>query len=113
MPMNTAYLNAIADGGPITHIGLVDGAGTELTGGSPAYARKPVVWAAPSNGTVRPNANLVFDIPPGVTVGGWQGYSALTAGTAYGVVDLTDEVFAGQGTYTLTAAATGITHTAS
>lgn len=42
--METVYLNAIGDhgGSLITHIGLVDDTGTELTGGSPAYARQAV-----------------------------------------------------------------------
>ena len=112
--MNTTYLNATADAGAalITHIGLVNGSGTELSGGSPAYARKAVTWTAASNGTVRPTADLTFDIPAGATVAGWRGYSALTAGTDYEGAALTSEAFAGQGTYTLTAASSGITHAA-
>lgn len=113
MAMLTSYLNAIrAHGGTlITHIGLVDQAGTELSGGSPAYARKPVTWNQTVDGVLRPSANLTFDIPAGTTVGGWRGYSALTAGTDYGGQDVTNEAFAGQGTYELLAASTAITHT--
>jgi hypothetical protein len=111
--MEVVYRNAIADHGAslITHIGLVNQSGTELTGGSPAYARLAVTWTAASSGTVRPDADLTFDIPAGVTVGGWRGYSALTAGTNYGGASLTNEAFAGQGEYTLLAASTGINHT--
>lgn len=112
MAMNTDYLDAVADygGTQITHIGLVDETGTELTGGSPAYARKAVTWTDASSGTIRPDADLTFDIPSGVTVGGWRGYSASTDGTDYGGADLTNETYASQGEYTLLASGTGILH---
>lgn len=107
--MNTAFLNALATEADalITHIALF-GNGSEVTGGSPAYARKAVTWTAPSNGLIRPDADLVFDIPAGGVVDEWRGFTALTGGTDYGGAVLTEETFAGQGTYTLTAASTGI-----
>jgi hypothetical protein len=117
MGVNGAYLNAVADNGnPITHIGLTDG-GVELAGGSPAYARQAVTWTAGGNGadddgTIRPDADLEFDVPAGSDVDGWQGYSASSGGTAYGVTALTLESFAGQGEYTLEAAETAINHAA-
>jgi hypothetical protein len=109
--MSEGYRNAIADygAGLITHIGLVDDVDTELSGGD--YARKAVTWASADDGTVRPTADLVFDIPAGVTVAGWRGFSALTEGTNYGGEDLTAEVFAGAGQYKLIASGTGILHT--
>lgn len=112
MAMTEAYRNSIADHGAtlITHIGLVDDLGNELTGGSPAYARKPVTWTAAAAGSISPTADTTFDVPAGATVGGWRGYSALTLGTDYGGADLTHEVFAGQGTYQLLAAGTAINH---
>lgn len=111
--MLTAYLNAIADHGGtlITHIGLFNGA-TEITGGTPAYARKAVTWTASSSGLIRPTGDLVFDVPTGATVDNWRGFTALTGGTAYGGGALTSTPFASQGTYTLTAASSGIQHTA-
>ena len=111
--MTAAYHNELRDHGKtlITHIGLVDGTGTEISGGSPAYARLPVTWDNDGDGVMRPSANLTFDIPAGVTVGGWRGYSALTTGTDFGGKALTNEVFAGQGEYTLLASQTSITHT--
>ena len=113
MSMTTAYLNAIADNGnPITHIGLVDETGTEITGGDPAYARQPVSFTAASDGDINLAADLTFDIPASTTVGGWRGYSALTDGTDFGGQSLTNESFAGQGEYTLLAAQTGINHNA-
>lgn len=113
--MNATYLNAIRNHGQslISHIGLVDDLGVELSGGSPAYARKPVTWTSPSDGVMRPSGDLTFDIPAGVTVGGWRGYSALSAGTDYGGQTLTQEAYAQQGQYTLLAASTDITHSAS
>lgn len=114
--MNGAYLDLIATTGKttITHIGLVDGDGDELTGGDPAYARQAVTWTGPTtgDGLIRPNADLTFNVPAGATVAGWRGYTALTEGTDYGGAALTPEEFAGQGTYKLLAAATGIDHDA-
>ncbi len=109
MAMTEGYRNAIADHGAslITHIGLVDELGNELTGGD--YARLGVTWVAASDGTIRPNADLTFDVPAG-TVGGWRGYSALTEGTDYGGADLTNETFAAAGQYKLLSASTGILH---
>lgn len=75
----------------------------EVSGGSPAYARKSINWAAASGGSISAQATFpVFDVPA-CTVAAMGFYSAVTAGTLYGDYDLTDEVFAGQGTYTLTA----------
>ena len=111
MAMNAAYFNALRTAGKsaITHIGLVNASGVELTGGTPAYARQAVTWADGADGVMNPNANLTFDVPSGTTVGGWRGYSAATSGTNYGGEDLTQETFANQGTYTLLAASTSIT----
>lgn len=110
--MTVSYRNAIAThgGSLVTHIGLVNGTGTELSGGSPAYARQPVTWTTASDGIIRPTADLIFDIPAGATVAGWRGFSALTGGTNYGGASLTPETFAAQGQYKLLAAGTGILH---
>jgi hypothetical protein len=108
--MNTTFLDAMATQADvlITHIALF-GDGSEVTGGSPAYARKAVTWTAPAgDGLIRPNANLVFDIPAAGKVDEWRGFSASSGGTDYGGAVLTEETFAGQGTYTLLAASTGI-----
>ena len=68
-----------------THIGLLDASGTEITGGSPAYARKAVTWTAASGGIRDNNAALVFDVPA-VTVAFIGLYSASTAGTNYAIM---------------------------
>lgn len=74
----------------------------EVTGGSPAYARKAITWSAASGGAVDSSNTPVFDVPAGTTVthvGFWYD----NAGTPVfaGWVDVTDEVFGSQGTYTL------------
>jgi len=75
--------------------------GTEVTGGSPAYARKAISW---SQGAVdgQVTAQVVFDVPSGVTVRGAGLYTAVTGGTYLDGVTVTDQAFASQGTYTLT-----------
>jgi hypothetical protein len=114
MSMNAAYLDMLrtASKSACTYIGLVDDTGTELTGGSPAYARKSEAWADGADGVQNLAADLTFDVPAGVTVGGWRAYSASTSGTDYGGADLTHEAYAGQGQYKLLAASTSITHAA-
>jgi hypothetical protein len=92
----------------VTHLSLHSGdpsttGANEISGGSPAYARKAVSGgAAASGGSVTISASIVFDVPAGTTVSYVGMWSASTAGTYYGHFDVTDEVFAGQGTYTLT-----------
>jgi hypothetical protein len=110
--MNTAYLNAIANSNPVTHIGLVNEVGVEITGGAPAYARQTVTWTAAAAGSISPSVDRTFNIPVGVTVGGWRGYSALSAGTDYEGASLTNEAFATQGQYILLAASMAINHNA-
>ena len=82
----------------------------EVTGGSPAYARKAITWNAAASGSLDNNANPAFDVPGGVTVSHAGFWSAATGGTFYGGNALSaSETFAGQGTYTLTDADLSIT----
>lgn len=77
---------------------------TEPSGGSPAYARKAATWAASASGVKALAATLpTWDVPAGFTVKSVGMWSASTNGTLYGYWDVTDEAFAGQGTYSLTA----------
>jgi hypothetical protein len=77
------------------------GSSNELTGGSPAYARKAVAWITADAGNIGLSGSVAFDVPPaGVVlyVGFWN-----TGGTAYyGCALVTQETFGAQGTYTLT-----------
>lgn len=85
------------------HTATPDASGSnEVTGGSPAYARKAITWAAASGGAKALSNAPVFDVPASTTVAHVGLWSAATAGTFYGYFDVVDEVFAGQGQYTLT-----------
>ena len=75
---------------------------SEVTGGSPAYARKAITMAAASGGQIAASTQPVFDVPGGTTVTHVGFWSAVSGGTFLGYADVTDESFAGQGTYTLT-----------
>ncbi len=77
---------------------------SEVTGGSPAYARKSVTFGTPANGQMSATNQPVFDVPGGTTVTHVGFWSAVSGGTFLGWADVTDESFAGQGTYTLTSA---------
>jgi hypothetical protein len=75
-------------------------AGTEVTGGAPAYARKAISWGAASNGVI--TATVTFDVPTGTTVVGAGVHTAITAGTYLDGASVTSQAFASQGTYQLT-----------
>ena len=80
--------------------GGANSATAEVSGGSPAYARKAVAWNAASGGTATQNGDVVLDIPAGTTVT----YVSLwnTAGTVrYLKKAVTSEAFGAQGTYTI------------
>lgn len=83
------------------------GTANEVAGGSPAYARKAITWAAADAATPSVKALVatfpVFDVPPGTTVAFVGLWTLASGGTFGGSFDVTDEVFAGQGTYSLTA----------
>lgn len=68
------------------HSGIPDASGSnEISGGSPAYARKAITWAAASGGSVSKNGTSpVFDVPASTTVYfvGW--WDAVTTGTFHG-----------------------------
>jgi len=85
--------------------GAADTAANEVTGGSPAYARKAIAWNAASGGAATATANVVLDVPAGTTVSWISLWN--TAGTSrYLKKDVTDEAFGAQGTYTVIAAST-------
>ena len=84
-----AAKNAMLDAEPSTHLSLhtawsATGA-NEVTGGSPAYARKAASWSAAASAIAALTAAVTFDVPAGTTaryVGRW---TALTAGTFLGM----------------------------
>lgn len=57
----------------------------EVTGGSPAYARKAATWAAASGRSKATSASMVFDVPAGTAVR-WVGiWDAVSAGNFLGM----------------------------
>lgn len=99
--MATAYSS------DITHIALATSApgasaGTEATGGSPAYARKAANWGTASASAITASP-AAFDVASGQTIVGINMMTASTAGTYLDGASVTSQAFASQGTYTLTA----------
>jgi len=109
--MNSTFYAALLDGngiGVITHIGLKNSGGTEISGGS--YARQPVTWTG-AGATRNLSADEAFNIPAGAQVQSWCGFSALTGGTDYGGEDLDtpSAVYGNAGTFILDADSTSVT----
>lgn len=109
MPLQTASIkNDLADAykAAATHAALFTtagpytAAGTEPSGGSPAYARKATSWSASANGVT--STTVTFDVPSGTTVQGAGVFNAITAGTYKDGAAVTSQAFASQGTYQLT-----------
>lgn len=104
MPYSTAgknkMLNALAPATLSLHSADPGDTGaSELSGGSPAYARKAASYGAASGGSKASSAAVTFDVPAGATVayvGHWDSSSVWLGGDA-----VTQETFAGQGTYTV------------
>jgi hypothetical protein len=76
----------------------------ELTGGSPAYARKALNWGAVAASVIT-SAATTFDVGSGNTVTHFGVTVSATAGTAdlRDRVAVTSQAFASQGTYVVTA----------
>lgn len=106
MTLSVTAKNALLDhlGTLITHLGLANGA-TELTGGSPAYARQACSWAAAAAGAMALAGPETFDVPAGSTVNRVIFRGHLTnASPDYGYATVTEEVFGSQGTAAVTSA---------
>lgn len=110
MAMTTAEKEALAIefGADATHGALFtadpgsSGTATgEVTGGSPAYARKALSWTAGSSDGIV-TAVAVFDVPTGTTVTHAAVCSSSSGSTVIYSVDITDQAFASQGTFTVT-----------
>ena len=100
----TAYGTAAPNGALFTADPGTSGSATgEVTGGSPAYARKSMGWGAASNSAITGTAT--FDVPSGTTVTFFGVTASATAGTAdvRDKVAVTSQAFASQGTYQVTA----------
>ena len=93
------------------HSGDPGAAGTsnEITGGTPAYARKAAVFNAASNSERVLNADVTFDVPACTVayVGFWTNSGTVFKGSQI----VTSEVFAAQGKYAMVATTSKITLT--
>ena len=79
---------------------------SEVTGGTPAYARKAVTWAAAASSSKSSNVQVVFDVPAATTITHLGYWSASTGGTFYGCRPLdTNQTYATAGTYTIASGA--------
>lgn len=85
--------------------GAANTATGEVTGGSPAYARKAIAWNGAAAGSATATTNVVLDVPAGTTVS-WISLWNSAGTVRYLKKDVTDEVFGAQGTYTVVAAST-------
>lgn len=74
---------------------------SEVSGGSPAYARKAITWGSASNGVI--TGTVTFDVPAGTTIT-WVGvWSLVTGGNFLDKGAVTSQNFASQGQYTVSA----------
>ena len=82
----------------------------EVSGGSPTYARKAVIFDAAAASARALNADVTFDVPAETIkyVGYW---TLATGGVFHGSDAVTNEIFAAQGEYKLLAAGTSLTIT--
>jgi hypothetical protein len=106
--MLRAIVGETLAGIPVTHASLhtADPSTTganEVSGGSPAYARKAVSFnAVGTDGVVETSADAVFDVPASTTVTYVGLWSASTGGTFLGSMAVSpSESFGSQGTFTL------------
>lgn len=100
----TAYGTSAPNGALFTADPGTTGTATgEVSGGTPAYARKAMSWGAPSASAITGTAT--FDVPASTTVTHFGVTGGATAGTAdvRDRVAVTPQAFASQGTYTVTA----------
>lgn len=73
----------------------------EVTGGSPAYARKAITWTAGAVDGQYTATVPTFDVPA-VTVTHVGVWTAATGGTFLDSVDVVDQTFGSQGTLSIT-----------
>jgi hypothetical protein len=74
----------------------------EISGGSPAYARKAIAFGAAALALIDDSTNgAVFDVPAAAQVDYVGMHTASTSGTLMFCGPVTQEVFGAQGTYTL------------
>jgi hypothetical protein len=85
--------------------GAANTASNEVSGGSPAYARKAIAWGAANAGAATCSGNVVLDVPAATTVT-WISLWNSAGTVRYLKKAVTSEAFGAQGTYTVVAAST-------
>lgn len=107
MALNNTGLNEMLEGltGNVLYVSLHTtepntSGSNEVVGGS--YTRESVTWGTATAGSISASNQPVFDVPGSTTVS-WLGlWSAVTTGTFYGALELTNpETFGGDGTLTM------------
>ncbi len=93
---NVGAYGAIGTGTPNT-----TSFGTEVTGGSPAYARIAPSWGSAASSAISASA-MNFNVPSSTTVTSFGFFSLSSAGTYYDGVTITSQLFSSQGTYAIT-----------
>jgi len=86
---------------------------SEVSGGSPAYARVAVTWNAAASGSVTNSSALTINAPASTTFTHFGIWSASTAGTYYIGGALGTSITTGTSQGTITIAASAITVSAS
>jgi hypothetical protein len=89
------------------------GSGTEVTGGSPAYARQAVgTWSLSYSAGTETASNpsqIQFNVPTGTTVAYWGLFTASTGGNYLTGGSCTSQTFSAQGIYQFAVGAVTIT----
>lgn len=98
----TAYSTSIGKYGALSTTAPGSSAGTEVSGGSPAYARIAPTWGTAASSAITTTAALAFNVPASTTVVGFEFYDAATAGNYLDGCSITSQTFASQGTYSVT-----------
>lgn len=103
MALNDTAKNLALDalGTAITHLSLhsAANAGAEISGGSPAYARKAITFDPATGAVLSASGSVSFDVPGGATVTHVGYWSAATGGSNYGYEAVTSETFGNQGIF--------------
>lgn len=99
--MATAYGVNVGKFGALSTTAPGASAGTEVSGGSPAYARIAPSWGTAASSAVTATA-LPFNVPASTTVVGYEHYDAATVGNYLDGASITSQTFASQGVYSIT-----------
>jgi hypothetical protein len=101
-----AFLDDLATVTVGLFLGAPSGAGVEVSGGTPAYARQSVTLAAADAGARAHSNQPEFDIPAG---GNFDYVGYYMGGILIAEDDIPEETYGSQGTYTLTSGSLSIT----